>query len=273
MPWPVAAPFRVAPSLSRLASRGESGAPLWWRPEQWPAYQSRKVQRVLEGDGQAGHADAAVLEAIVAEHHRQTGQVVLADPNVLSQSLPEDFVILHDEPNRGFVVRYLSVCFASNWSPADKLGLDFAAVHAPVADNEALLAARAGIESIAFRQTSMLRHVWLLSPSADLWQAPNQRSPRWAQTLTSAGQDDDDLLSQVYFRVERQTTWPLPALKRAVFFIHVMVCPLLDVLQLDHDRARVLANALDSMSPAFLTYRGLDRLREPLTKALRAVVC
>ena len=269
MPWPVSAPFRVIPGLSRLATEGQSIDGLLWRHERVPAYRVLKEARLLQGDGQAGRADPGVLEAIAAHVKEQTGLIVPADPIALTRHLPEDFAILHDEPKRGFVVRYLSVCFASNWSPASKLGQDFAGVHAPVADNKALLAARAGIESVAFRQAPMLRHVWLLSPSADLWQSPEQRAPRWAQTLAHHSDGSPGLLEQVFYRVERQTTLPLPEIKRAVFFIHVMVCPLIDVLKCQSDRAGVLADALASMSPAFAAYRGMDTLRDPMIMALR----
>jgi len=270
MPWPVEAPFRVAPGLRRLGGAGLGHDTLIWRHDRLPDYRAYKAQRLHQGDGQAGEADPRVLAAIAAQEKHQTGHWIGADAIALSAHLPEDFVILHDEPELGFVVRYLSVCFASNWSPADKLGLGFAAVHAPVADNHALLAARAGIETIAFRQSPMWRHVWLLSPSPDLWQAPNERAPRWAQTLTNAAHSDQSLLSHVQFRVERQTTFPLPAIKRAVFFIHVMVCPLMDVLRSDTGRAGLLADALESMSLAFLAYRGMTTLRDPLVLALRA---
>lgn len=270
MPWPVATPFRVAPGLSRLADQGSNSEAVLWRHARGASYHVYKSQRLCHGDAQVGLADGRVLEAIAAQEWRQTGQRVAPDSMALTRQLPEDFVILHDEPEHGFVVRYLSVCFASNWSPADKLGKDFAAVHAPVADNRALLAARAGIEAVAFRQAPMLRHVWLLSPSADLWQDPAQRAPRWAQALATGGKDPAVLLSQIHFRVERQTTMPLPAIKRAVFFIHVMVCPLIDVLRIDPSRACVLADVLDAMSPTFLAYRGMETLREPLSRELRA---
>lgn len=270
MPWPVQAPFRVAPGLSRLGGPEHDFDTLLWRHDQLPDYRAHKAERLRQGDGQAGEADHRVLAAIAAQDKHQTGCDVAADPIALSHHLPEDFVILHDEPALGFVVRYVSVCFASNWSPADKLGLGFAAVHAPVADNRALLAARAGIETIAFRQAPVRRHVWLLSPSPDLWQDPNERAPRWSEALNNTANGKQPLLSQVHFRIERQTTLPLPAIKRAVFFIHVMVCPLIDVLRVDASRANELADALDSMSPAFLAYRGMSTLRDPLTRALRA---
>jgi hypothetical protein len=270
MPWPVEAPFRVAPGLSRVGDSETGLDTILWRHDRQPDYRMFKAQRLCQGDGQAGAPDTRVLEAIAAQEKHQTGHVIRADSMALSAHLPEDFVILHDEPEVGFVVRYLSVCFASNWSPADKLGLGFAAVHAPVADNRALLAARAGIESIAFRQAPMRRHVWLLSPNPELWQDPTERAPRWAQTLSNAAYGEQSLLSQVQFRIERQTTLPLSAIKRAVFFIHVMVCPLIDVLRLNACRAVQLADALESMSPAFLVYRGMSTLRDPLVRELRA---
>jgi hypothetical protein len=41
------------------------------------------------------------------------------------------------------------------------------------------------------------------------------------------------------------------------------------VLRLDACRAAQLADALESMSPAFLVYRGMSTLRDPLVRELR----
>jgi hypothetical protein len=285
MPWTVDSSFRVAPGLHRVDA--ENGA-LFVRDQWASVYRLAKQQRLATGRAMFGAPDEQVLQQIAARYQSQAASPApvvhsartapaehvdpneIIDPVALSLQMQEDFVILHDQENgAGFKAEFFSVCFPSNWRPADKLGKDFLAIHAPVADNASLLKARQGIESIAFRQQSMVRHVWLLSPTGGLAQDPEERSSNWDTVLSTAHGDANALLSQAYFRVERQTTLPLPEIKRAVFFIRIMVCPLLAVLQHTPSRADVLSKSLASMSDAFLRYRGMHVLKDPLCRALQ----
>jgi len=303
MPWPVISPFRMRPGLARLAGHGGLGdetPALFLRDAQASAYAAHK-QAVLaqhRGRGLVGQADPAVLHAIAQAYAAQTGTTLAPEADALARGMQEDFVILHDEPelaaHSGFVrptegvqaplgqtderatmrTRFLSVCFPSNWNPAEKHGLDFAAIHAPVADNALLQAGGQGIIDMAFRQASMLRHVWLLTPNGDLPQHPESRRTRWedAIALADAPGASGRLLDQVFFRVERQTTLPLPTLRRGVFFIRVLVCPLVHVLRPSPERAEQLAQALASMSDAVLAYRGMAAVRPRLLDELARCV-
>ncbi|HEX5737236.1 MAG TPA: heme-dependent oxidative N-demethylase subunit alpha family protein, partial [Hydrogenophaga sp.] len=221
-----------------------------------------------------------VLLAVAHAYAAQTGVALAPEPDALALGMQEDFVVLHDEPDPATVAqgtstmrtRFLSVCFPSNWNPAHKLGLDFTAIHAPVADNALLQAGARGIIDMAFRQAPMLRHVWLLTPSADLPQHPDTRRLRWDEVLTQADAPaaSGRLVDRLCFRVERQTTLPLPALRRGVFFIRVMVCPLAQVLAVAPGRAAELHAALATMSDAVLAYRGMAAVRERLLAELTA---
>jgi hypothetical protein len=181
-------------------------------------------------------------------------------------AIQEDFVILKQEAET-LRTEYLSVCFPSRWDPREKLGLDFAAIHAPVADNQTLIAAGQSIMAMAFMKQPMLRHVWLIVPAASLDQHPEKNQTWWSEALA----DPSPLLPRLFFRIERQTTWPLPHLQRAVFFIRLMMSPLVDVLSLPNpvrpehsegsdnhtSRTAELAASLRSMSPAIVAYRGM----------------
>jgi hypothetical protein len=270
MPWPVASPFRMRPGLARLAPPATSEPPtLFVRDALAPVYAMHKqsVLREQRVQAQVGQADPAVLAAIAQAYADQTGVQLAADADALAAGMQEDFVILHDEDaahGPGLRTRFLSVCFPSNWSPAEKLGLDFTAIHAPVADNALLQAGARGLVDLAFRQAPMLRHVWLLTPGSDLPQHPLTRRRRWDDALQQAEARDQTLLEQVFFRVERQTTLPLPACRRGVFFIRVMVAPLTDTLRGAPGRASELHAALASMSDAVVAYRGMTGVRERL---------
>lgn len=281
VPWAVSSPFRMRPGLARLAAAlgaTEAPPPLFVRDPQADAYAEHKRMSLQQhrARGQIGEADPAVLRAIAEAYERQTGIAIAPDADALAQGLQEDFVVLHDEPEGeagerlAMRTRFLSVCFPSNWAPAEKLGLDFAAIHAPVADNALLQSGGQGIVDMAFRQASMLRHVWLLSPNGDLAQHPETRRTRWEDAVAQADATGQRLIHQVFFRVERQTTLPLPALRRGVFFIRVMVCPLTEALGVAPGRAAGLREALRSMSDAVVAYRGMAAVRERLCAELGA---
>lgn len=270
MPWPVTSPFRMRPGLSKLGVASEQAPDLFLRDAQAAAYaeHKRRVLDAVPARGLVGAADPAVLQAIADAYAAQTGVALAPNARVLAEGLQEDFVILHDEAD-AMRTRCLSVCFPSNWDPAEKLGLDFSAIHAPVADNALLQAGGRGIVDMAFRQARMLRHVWLLTPNGDLAQHPETRRTRWADAVAAADASGGRLIDQVFFRVERQTTLPLPALRRGVFFIRVLVAPLTDVLAVAPARAGELCDALASMSEAVVAYRGMAAVRERLCAELR----
>ena len=281
MPWTVGSPFRMRPGLSRLAEPADSPAAappaLFLRDALAPAYAQAK-RAVLSGHralAQVGQADPAVLQAIAQTYAEQTGVVLAPQADALAQGLQEDFAILHHEPDAAGTgtlrARFLSVCFPSNWDPAEKLGQDFAAIHAPVADNALLMAGARGIVDMAFRQAPMLRHVWLLTPDGELPQHPQTRRTRWADAVAQADAAGGRLVDRVFFRVERQTTLPLPALGRWVFFIRVMTSPLTAVLAVAPGRAAGLREALHSMSEAIVAYRGMAAVRPRLLAELDAL--
>ena len=69
--------------------------------------------------------------------------------------------------------------------------------------------------------------------------------------------------AQAWWRTERQTFIPVPEAGLAVFTIRVDVEPLAQAID-SAAKARRLHDALASMSPAVLRYRGLQAVRDPL---------
>jgi len=281
IPWPVTTPFRMRPNLEKL----DADAPaLLLRDGLAEVYRRERARVIATHPERAlvGSADNQTLAAILslapsplalaptgASERRGWGEGVggsssqgnspiypTPHPNPRGQnialSIQEDFVILkqHQDTLR---TEYLSVSFPSRWDPREKLGLDFASIHAPVADSQTLIAAGPGIMTMAFMKQPMLRHVWLIVPSASLDQHPDKNEAWWSETL----RDMSPLLPNLFFRVERQTTWPLPHLQRAVFFIRVMMSPVVDVIASTPGRAAELAASLRSMTPEVVAYRGM----------------
>ena len=192
----------------------------------------------LRGDGAA--EIGACLRALPASW-RLAGLLALA--------FEQDFAVLDAATGR---IPWRAVCLPSHWAPEDKVGRLFAEVHAPVADNATLLAASEALARLVTGPERWERFVWTISANPHLQQHP-KRAPRntWPADATP-----DALAAQAFFRTEHQTFIPLPERRQAVFTIHVESRPLLEVAG-DPQQARQLHDALASMSPAVLGYRGL----------------
>ena len=168
---------------------------------------------------------------------------------LLALAFEQDFAVLDAATGR---IPWLAVCLPSHWAPEEKVGRLFAEVHAPVADNATLLAASEALARLVTGPERWERFVWTITANPRLHQHP-QRSPR---TTWSADATPDVLAAQAFFRTEHQTFIPLPERRQAVFTIHVESRPLPEAVS-DAEHARRLHDALATMSPAVLGYRGL----------------
>lgn len=182
---------------------------------------------------------------------------------LLALAFAEDFAIVDAASGH---IPWLAVALPSHWAPEDKVGQHFAAVHAPVADNQLLLRAAQGLMHLVGGPAAAAgterweRFVWTVTDHPRLHAHPARVDPRrWQHTP----------VDQAWFRSEHQSFIPVPGLAQALFTIHVQVQPLREVLATPA-HARTLHAALASMSPAVMDYRGLSAVREPLLAWLAA---
>lgn len=248
----IAVPFRMQPGLQKLAAGARqltplaNGSPLWLEKKQvCDAGASRLCV--------PGFDPAPALRAIAAQARREG--LAAVDPPELA--FEEDFAVLEAA---GGTLPWLCVCVPSHWAPEDKLGLPFASVHAPVADNALLLAAGRQLVQLVTSGERFERFVWTVTPSGRYDQHP-RRHPRepWPGTA-----DPDAFAAQCFLRVERQTFFPVDeAPGQAVFTIRVMLQPLVQAVAAPDD-ARRLHDALASMSDAVLAYKNLAPARHRL---------
>jgi hypothetical protein len=253
----VTAPFRMQPGLRRLAAgegqltRLTPGSPL----EQ----EKRKVVQAGASRVQVPGFDAGPALLAIEAKARSEGIDASGLPPELA--FEEDFAVLDGATG---TLPWLCVCVPSHWAPEDKVGLDFAAVHAPVADNAILLAAARQLVQLATGGECWERHVWTITPSGRFDQHPG----RHARAPWPATDDADRLARACFLRAERQTFFPVgQGTRQAVFTIRVMLAPLAEVAASAPHRAR-LHEALASMSPAVLAYKGLAAARQPLLRWL-----
>ena len=176
---------------------------------------------------------------------------------LLSLAFAEDFAIVDADSGR---IPWLAVCLPSHWAPEAKVGRHFSEVHAPVADNTVLLAASAHLLRLVTAPERWERFVWTVTPHSRLDSHPDRATDEvWPGSAASPA----EVAAQAHWRTERQTFIPLPERRQAVFTIHVEVQPLGSALQ-GPAQAAQLRDALASMSPAVLAYRGLAPVRDRL---------
>lgn len=178
-------------------------------------------------------------------------------PALLALAFAEDLAIV-DATQAS--VPWMAVALPSHWAPEHKVGLGFAQLHAPVADGERVRQAGEALLRLVAGPERWERFVWTVTDHPRLHAHPRRvATERWAGGLDRA-----------WFRSERQTFIPVAGQQQAVFTIAVDVRPLADVVDTP-ERARRLAEALASMSPAVLDYRGLTPVRDALLAWLARV--
>jgi len=256
-PSRIAAPFRMQPGLQRLAPDARQLTPLAAGSALW-----QEKKRVLESGASRlavpGFDPGPAIEAILAQ--AQAEGIAAREP--IELAFEEDFAVLDGATS---TLPWLCVCLPSHWAPEEKLGQPFAAVHAPVADNQAILAASRQLVQLVTGGERFERFVWTVTPSGRHDQHPG-RHPR---TPWPDAADPQAFARQCFLRAERQTFLPLPGRSQAVFTIRVMLQPLAEAVATPDD-ARRLHDALASMSDAVLAYKNLVAARAPLLAWLAA---
>lgn len=183
-----------------------------------------------------------------------------------SLALQEDWVLMSSEGK----FEAGSVCFPSGWVPSEKYGLPLAAIHAPVADGEALRRASEPLTRAMREKGPFERFVWTLCRNSSLSRHPNY----------PADQEPENG-SALYFRCERQVSVPLRRSGRALFLIRVYVSPLETALAAEDilpgrlldtnnrsghhrsaERLMLLKASLQSMTDTVIAYKSLREIRD-----------
>lgn len=255
----IAVPFRMQPGLQRLASGARHFTPLAAGSALW-----QEKKRVLDAGASRHQVPGFDPRPAIAAILAQARSEGIAAQEPIELAFEEDFAVLEAA---GGTLPWLCVCLPSHWAPEEKVGLPFAAVHAPVADSQALLAASAQLVHLVTGGERFERYVWTVSPSGRHDQHPvrHAREP-WPQTA-----DPQAFARLCFLRAERQTFFPVAGVPgQAVFTIRVMLQPLPEAVRTAED-ARRLHDALASMSEAVLAYKGLAPARDRLLAWLAAL--
>ena len=198
-------------------------------------------------------ADALLLPGFRAEGalwHRPDGAAVdraaHAPLAALGRMVAEDWCLLDRRAGTEEYVLVAGVmCFPSRWLLAEKLGRPLTAIHDPVPDYDARLAARVNRVFAALRPE---RPVWRVN-----WLVHTTPEPHLPQTesgkaaVSGAGPADT-----VYLRTERQTLSRLPRSGAVAFGIKTSLCRLEALTAAER---AALARELSRLDPRTVGYR------------------
>ena len=272
VPFPVRVPFSTAPRPRPLV-----GPPLVL-DDALPAALRRRRERLRDdpdgvlvrdpSDPDDDGLAAALREALglvpvgaaaqVDPEEPATGDDPLALARAFGLRCADDLVVLRRRGPGRATAELLAVAFPSGWPPRRRAGADLPALHGPVADGERLRRASHALSEALLTKGPYRQHVYGFEPDGRLDRDPS---------APDAAPWGDVPVADWWLRVETQTTWPLPHLGRALFLIRPHLLPL---SALDADRRATLHDAIASMSPDALAYKGIGGSRDALLRWLVA---
>jgi hypothetical protein len=241
------------PGLRALAAHAVAEQPAAFGWDGQTACAHRLGWSVRDGELLRLDGDAAPLAEVGACLARLPEAWRLA--GLLSLAFAEDFALIDAGTAQ---IPWLAVALPSHWAPEHKVGLHFAQVHAPVADNGLLLAASDALARLVSAPLRWERFVWTVTPRSTL-----NSHPALLPAASWHAADSDAVAAQAWWRTERQTFIPAPGAGLAVFTILVDTQPLVQAIDSAAKAAR-LHDAMASMSPAVLQYRSLGSVRDAL---------
>jgi hypothetical protein len=179
----------------------------------------------------------------------------------------EDLVLMRKDAQRGWHLAAASLSFPSSWTLLEKFGRSMDDIHAPVPDFSTGTR-NAGLITRMFDNLrpdrSVYRMNWSLQPNGTLYHplASHQKGALYT---------GEDLTTQCFIRVERQTLRKLPVSGDILFTIRIHLNPI-SVLK-KHPECRAVAEAfcrqLEALNPAQLNYKGIMTIRTRLIAALK----
>jgi len=185
--------------------------------------------------------------------------------DALARFVAEDLAIIRRDPATGRDwLAWIHLAFPNHWSPAEKVGRSFLAVHEPVADFERVARTADRMLEALVHRGPFVRFAWGVATDTVLDHHPDSPPGR-----ALSDPSPEAAIAGTWLRIERQTLRGFPEHEAALFTIRTRFTPVTQVAR-DPARAGLLVAALESMSEAAIAYKGLGNIREPLVAGLRA---
>ncbi|MBD2243859.1 DUF3445 domain-containing protein [Nostoc sp. FACHB-888] len=174
--------------------------------------------------------------------------------DALAAQVQEDLTIICRSDDGSNWLGAVHLCYPNHWSAEEKIGKDFATIHAPVAGMEKINRRGGAIANTMITQKPMVRFAWGLSTDTRLNHHPEP--PSGVSVSQWQGRSFDSQHPQLYLRIERQVIWGLPEYEAALFSIRTYFRDCSVVKKHPMLRSKLYA-AIQSMTPESLIYKGL----------------
>lgn len=187
--------------------------------------------------------------------------------DALCMQAQEDIAVVKvfDDGSDALVAAHL--CLPNHWAAQDKIGRSFLRIHEPVADFVKVAQHAAPLMKNMLQAGSYVRFAWGVATDNELNHHPvpppsHPHRPLWH------GRRFDPRHPSAFVRVERQTLTGLPEESAFVFTIRTYFLDIANLTALDR---HALVEAIVSMSPAVLSYKGLAAYQTDLISWLRSM--
>jgi hypothetical protein len=185
--------------------------------------------------------------------------------DALACQVQEDLCLVELTPEGGDRVHALHVCLPNHWSPAEKLGQDFAAVHGPVPNMERINSKATRLLALPRDGgATFVRFAWGLATDDRLNHHPE--APADMVGSEWPGRRFDPAHPRLLVRTERQTLSAVPNTALVLFTIRTYLD---DVQGYTPEQRLALAEAVESMSEEAARYKGLGDDRQAIVSWLR----
>jgi hypothetical protein len=172
--------------------------------------------------------------------------------DLLCSQLQEDFAICCLAEQNDWLAA-IHLCAPNHWAAADKIGKRFDAVHAPVPDMEKTKQHYVKTLSTVIQKGPFTRFAWGVATDNRLNHHPEP--PYGVEPDHWHGRKIVDQVPNFFLRVERQNLIGFTELNAFLFSIRTYFY---DFRELEDAERKSLLMALESMSSATLTYKGLS---------------
>lgn len=174
--------------------------------------------------------------------------------DALAAQVPEDIAVMRVGPG-GDELAAAHVCAPSHWDPREKIGKSFVEIHQPVAGIEKINTKAAAMMRALAKGGAFRRYGWSVTVDDRLNHHPEPPRNVDGDAGEWSGKNFDPSNPALHARVERQVLAGVPDVSLVLFFIRVYTY---DVAELPAESRRAFRDALASMSPETIAYKGLE---------------
>lgn len=185
--------------------------------------------------------------------------------DALCAQVPEDMAVWQVKENTDWLAA-LHICAPNHWAPQEKIGRNFSDFHAPVPGLEGLRKRYFPMLQSITDKGSFVRFTWGLSTDCHLNHHPIP--PPSIDKNHWQGRSFNPYHPELYIRTERQTLTGFQDENAVLFTIRTYFT---NVASLSGEELEALASAIQSMSPASLVYKGLDKSKDEILEWLNTL--